>query len=25
VLGRPAITFRQFARDYAGEIAKQVA
>ena len=25
VLGRPAITFRQFARDYAAEIAKQVA
>ncbi|MGH6938032.1 SDR family oxidoreductase [Hypericibacter sp.] len=24
VLGRPAIGFRQFARDYAGEIAKQV-
>ena len=24
VLGRPAIAFRQFARDYAGEIAKQV-
>ena len=24
VLGRPAIDFRQFARDYAGEIAKQV-
>lgn len=25
VLGRPAIAFRQFARDYAAEIAKQVA
>jgi uncharacterized protein YbjT (DUF2867 family) len=25
VLGRPAIAFRQFARDYAVEIAKQVA
>jgi len=25
VLGRPAITFRQFAKDYVGEIAKQVA
>jgi uncharacterized protein YbjT (DUF2867 family) len=25
VLGRPAITFRQFARDFAGELAKQVA
>ncbi len=25
VLGRPAIAFRQFARDYANEIAKQVA
>jgi uncharacterized protein YbjT (DUF2867 family) len=24
VLGRPAIDFRRFARDYAGEIAKQV-
>jgi len=24
VLGRPAIAFRQFARDYANEIAKQV-
>ena len=25
VLNRPAITFRQFAKDYAGEIGKQVA
>lgn len=25
VLGRPAITFQQFARDYAGELARQVA
>ncbi len=25
VLGRPAIAFRQFAKDYAGEIARQVA
>jgi uncharacterized protein YbjT (DUF2867 family) len=25
VLGRPAITFRRFARDYADELAKQVA
>lgn len=25
VLGRPAIAFRDFARDFAGELAKQVA
>jgi uncharacterized protein YbjT (DUF2867 family) len=25
VLGRPAIAFREFARDFAGELAKQVA
>ena len=25
VLGRPAIAFRQFAREFAGELAKQVA
>jgi uncharacterized protein YbjT (DUF2867 family) len=25
VLGRPAITFRQFALDFAGELAKQIA
>ena len=25
VLGRPAITFRQFAVDFSGELAKQVA
>ena len=24
VLGRPAITFRQFAKDYARELARQV-